>query len=114
MRISDWSSDGCSSDLVEMRVEAEQRRGRRLAVAVDDEDAIALHREIMGEMGGDGRLADAALEILHRDDGGHVQRGASIGRASSREIVCTYGYSSVLPRPLTKNTTSKIETINTN
>src|SRR3546814_11229045 len=98
MRISDWSSDVCSSDLpVEMGLLdriferfalplaqigiesfvfaevkighiAEQGRCRRLAVAVDEQDALAPDREILRQM----------------------NRRGEIGRESCREGVCQY------------------------
>src|SRR3546814_8479514 len=61
MRISDWSSDVCSSDLDLDR--------RHIAGAIE----IGL------------RLADR-----HEDEGGVVFRHAEIGRASCRERVCQY------------------------
>src|SRR3546814_8144793 len=83
MRISDWSSDVCSSDLVRQLVRADapecltapHRRGfvgEHQAVAVDDEAGV-LHR--------------ARPEIRR---GQVVELGEQIGRASCRERVCQY------------------------
>src|SRR3546814_3310901 len=70
MRISDWSSDVCSSDLVWRAVAA-------IAAALDDleEKAVAVIRAV-------------DLEILAR--GIAVVEDVQIGRASCRERVCQY------------------------
>ena len=47
---------------------AEERGQRALAVEVDGEHAQALERRRLGQMGGERGLADAALEVRHRDD----------------------------------------------
>src|SRR3546814_8060263 len=82
MRISDWSSDVCSSDLPRLGIEQISREppgplaseppgGTPLRIEVEKGDAVAaLLREIPGEVGGEKGLAD------------------QIGRASCRERVC--------------------------
>src|SRR3546814_20857459 len=102
MRISDWSSDVCSSDLIDPRGEF----ARGVAVAGEDRDTIAI---LMLR-----RQFERGLEIGRADDlqhgaenlflvafhvGGDMveQRRADeeslfveIGRASCRERVCQY------------------------
>src|SRR3546814_6562158 len=67
LRISDWSSDVCSSDLLQPREIGE--RPRRIAAGGDDEP------------GGNQRVGDS----ISAD-----QRQIEIGRASCRERVCQY------------------------
>src|SRR3546814_4791496 len=85
MRISDWSSDVCSSDLVTMHTGGEPLRivtsgypklqGSRL---LDKRcDALANH--------------DAFRRLLMHEPRGHAEMyGAAIGSASCRERVCQY------------------------
>src|SRR3546814_12097629 len=92
MRISDWSSDVCSSDLAEGGDAARQRRGEHLLDGVLDvgggdflavvEPDAALQRPA------DLRLADD-LELL--GEGGPDVQVAANGRASCRDRVCQYG-----------------------
>src|SRR3546814_18405258 len=106
MRISDWSSDVCSSDLVEPgNAEALQEgvgggigagkgggvgecRGTRLGGAAD------LHRDDRlaqrAHLGGQGLERPQGIEAL------------AIGRASCRARVCLYGLISVVPGFLKK------------
>src|SRR3546814_4429869 len=67
MRISDWSSDVCSSDLVERVVVARRRHPRR------ERARAALVKSVEGQI----------------DDLAHIAF-AEIGRASCRERVCQY------------------------
>src|SRR3546814_6381385 len=78
MRISDWSSDVCSSDLPRHRVEHLGREPRAHLAAVD---------EGVGEIGGDDSrvAADPGRIELH-----HPGTRKKIGRASCRERVCQY------------------------
>src|SRR3546814_5392783 len=70
MRISDWSSDVCSSDLIgEVGVDA----GPHPAPAGGDADGLAVVQQ---------RL-EGRLELI-------VEVGEQIGRASCRERVCQY------------------------
>src|SRR3546814_3939283 len=98
MRISDWSSDVCSSDLVRDRAADEARDIERVEAPVADLDT---GREIGGGPGGDevdraaGRVVpeQRALRSLQYFDPLEVergQRGHEIGRASWRERVCQY------------------------
>src|SRR3546814_4120289 len=73
MRISDWSSDVCSSDLLEPRDMGEDAFGR-LRMRLPAEDAAAERR-------------------AHRDRRGELARrtiAQQLGRASCRERVCLY------------------------
>src|SRR3546814_13668592 len=98
MRISDWSSDVCSSDL--------QRRPRPVAVAGQPArpDRTAQRR---GEGLGDGdQSVDGRMDVVVVP----AERGAErvggvrhqIGRASCRERVCPYVYISVVAVSLKK------------
>src|SRR3546814_9928360 len=91
MRISDWSSDVCSSDLFHRGVEIglhrlrAQRRQRRMVVAVGaDGDALFLHLAdlVPGEI--------AAQMLVDRPGGNEQGERQEIGRASCRERVCQY------------------------
>src|SRR3546814_5469062 len=90
MRISDWSSDVCSSDLI----------GREEAVGADDLD----HRPASGErdrhlrdarVAGAGGGVDPLTEVDLFREGNQVERvrliiEMEIGRASCRERVCKF------------------------
>src|SRR3546814_3175483 len=69
MRISDWSSDVCSSDLEEHRADREQRLRVALAAAelARDDDEHPAEAE---QRGGDRAPPDPLAE----EDGGHVER----------------------------------------
>src|SRR3546814_18509763 len=100
MRISDWSSDVCSSDLHRRMIDAEH--GEAVEGDVLDEDleaamqrflaAVELH--VLGVDVGDhgdggGQLHEAAVALVRLDH--HPVAGAEeIGRASCRERVCQY------------------------
>src|SRR3546814_10923204 len=103
MRISDWSSDVCSSDLVEARlcqVGGEPRRGGDAEVGGDQQLLQLLQRLVvqlaLGEDAGDalaelgGRAGEPGLQALE------------IGRASCRERVCQSVYISVVAESLQK------------
>src|SRR3546814_11337185 len=100
MRISDWSSDVCSSDLRPVARPAGQRvrhaempgRRRRVLLGQSCEAADVLAR--------DGRLR-GARQGLHGTPPGRA-RAAEIGRASFRERVCQYVYISVVAVQLKK------------
>src|SRR3546814_15206218 len=105
MRISDWSSDVCSSDLVDD--EGGQRRRRHGA------DADAGDRPARG-------LAAAQNDpALYRADRRHIGKAdadadAEIGRASCRDRVCQYGSISVVAESLTKkkgNTSTRSQVV---
>src|SRR3546814_13746228 len=85
MRISDWSSDVCSSDLkglhhLGQRDRDDQRQRRRRRIAGGE-----LH---------DGRSHEIALPVAPRTTAPPAPRGLAvgdqIGRASCRERVCQY------------------------
>src|SRR3546814_12660669 len=100
MRISDWSSDVCSSDLGAL-ADAELRQGKGAGAVRADAEAAALlrvehHVGVVEEMLRDGDLGPLQVQaqaevvgLLHRV--GIPQRRArrsEIGRASCRERVC--------------------------
>src|SRR3546814_8899083 len=99
MRISDWSSDVCSSDLRHLR---RRRRSRRLAgehVAHEGGEAGGLL--LVGEAGADfcGEVRQAAVALLHRKPGAELLRDGlgiggrgprPIGKPSIEESVCEY------------------------
>src|SRR3546814_3060151 len=99
MRISDWSSDVCSYDLLGVGTDARQHRLRRrdvlLGDAVDALDAILAAvdgqrprlRRAVGRRDLQGRrLRRVAAEAKDEAAVG----GGEIGRASCRERVCQY------------------------
>src|SRR3546814_7437178 len=71
MRISDWSSDVCSSDLVPCR---------RQPVVAEIGDVLELQVEAVGIAEFDRRWGNESYRLT----------GAKIGRASCRERVCQY------------------------
>src|SRR3546814_20773789 len=89
VRISDWSSDVCSSDLAE-NVAAGGRDARvdrgRGARAGRGEEADARSRVRRAEPGG---AVAARAQALARRHAGDAAQG-EIGRASCRERVCQY------------------------
>src|SRR3546814_12282052 len=98
MRISDWSSDVCSSDLHGVAVELQQvlvvaELGERLhhlafqplhQLQGDVEEVAGAAGRV--EHAGGAELAVEVLRLLHRR-----LAVAEIGRASCRERVCKYG-----------------------
>src|SRR3546814_7288034 len=86
MRISDWSSDVCSSDLERDDGVGEERA----VVAVPDEEADA--GAALDHFGRDNRQpAHADTDPEPGEYIGHRRRQHEIGRASCRERVCQYG-----------------------
>src|SRR3546814_3126340 len=80
MRISDWSSDVCSSDLNSVRRNLPRRRARFLAGARNDTLLVRLKQTI--------RYLEiwlVLIAILRQNS-----PGSEIGRASCRERVCQY------------------------
>src|SRR3546814_5912082 len=75
MRISDWSSDVCSSDLAAVAVALDRAAQDRVAVGLGHVDAERRGR------------APALLDFQDFDRTGI---GVEIGRASCRERVCQY------------------------
>src|SRR3546814_18346519 len=104
MRISDWRSDVCSSDLI---VRADDDLGGAVVHVEDGPAAIALHHQMID--GDDERLARAFyrhdrkmigvadppdLDRIEADEprraDARPQAEVEIGRASCRERVCQY------------------------
>src|SRR3546814_6666418 len=89
MRISDWSSDVCSSDLPAV---AARRDGETLARRTLLARLCAHHRPAHGRL----FRADPVLLLYPEMDSedrrryGVRRRAGEIGRASCRERVCTY------------------------
>src|SRR3546814_12226461 len=95
MRISDWSSDVCSSDLIRV-----QRADVRPAEPLDgrvsgDEGALEADHLRRGER-------QVRLRLVHVE--GARRPGEVIGRASCRERVCQYVSISVVAVSLKKKT----------
>src|SRR3546814_20837926 len=97
MRISDWSSDVCSSDLLQCRAAAAGHMDDAVrAVALDgvgDRDDLAGCQQQPAAVAGlaaAGGVEDGTvgLEAALVDGGDH--RVAEIGRAACRERVCRY------------------------
>src|SRR3546814_7567748 len=93
MRISDWSSDVCSSDLPVQELADQQRhaqvdqRGQRIGL-----EGAEITR--LNEVGGKAQLFGSDLRTdrraEHHDDDLAAQGRPEIGRASCRERVCQY------------------------
>src|SRR3546814_18533895 len=90
MRISDWSSDVCSSDLV---------AGRRIDLTARNRIARHAAAEIV-DTAGDFFFVALAEEVDRRDD--QPFAALAIGRASCRERVCQYVLISVAAGSLKK------------
>src|SRR3546814_15485914 len=99
MRISDWSSDVCSSDLNPAAVAAAALCVRRAAVAATRAHATAIAdawrrfisvagRDIAARSAGEHRAAVAAQRHVFGDRRLGARR--QIGRSSCRERVCPY------------------------
>src|SRR3546814_11868779 len=110
MRISDWSSDVCSSDLF---VIAKDAARNRLIAAQDSEHALLMTRQIVtsAPFHWIGRPATPneplQARIRHRPalqdrTAETLADGREIGRASGRERVCQYGSTSVVAVSLNK------------
>src|SRR3546814_12200005 len=100
MRISDWSSDVCSSDLTQ-RVTFKTADGAIALVYVNKQDVwIDVSRLQGGERGSAvyAAAADYAFNTQHR----FIGDPAEIGRASCRERVCQYVVISVVAVSLQK------------
>src|SRR3546814_19938140 len=97
MRISDWSSDVCSSDLLPHEVSTAAQITPRIALNIP---IVSAAMDTVTE----GRLAIAmarqgGMGIIHRNLSGEEQVAEvdQIGRASCRERVCQYVYIPVVP-----------------
>src|SRR3546814_13602791 len=106
MRISDWSSDVCSSDLAADREDRLDARVPALAgraagrVALDDEDLalLGVGRLAVRELAGQTAAAEQTL----------AGAGQESGRASCRERVCQYVSISVVAVALQKKNETHI------
>src|SRR3546814_4715765 len=87
MRISDWSSDVCSSDLLAGGAELLQGGQQGVAVADGAGGAERLRHHAVHMGGGLGDQPAGAAGEPGRGGG----FGGEIGRASCRERVCQYG-----------------------
>src|SRR3546814_8897940 len=92
MRISDWSSDVCSSDL-----QTEKHRQRDIAAGTQQQAFAQQAQRLQAEAR---KRREAAAEAYHQQQPGLVRpatagelffpAGQQIGRASCRERVCQY------------------------
>src|SRR3546814_8204944 len=94
MRISDWSSDVCSSDLPPLH--AEQVGGARhvdVEKGAAHQEIARLRRDILGQLGetlgcdraGEAALAAAAHQVRHRGQAGAAHRVGHLARGAWRE-----------------------------
>src|SRR3546814_10221181 len=90
MRISDWSSDVCSSDLSEAALDARSRRFRDAMAAQDDWHGtlVVTHWGFIRALTGH-RVENCAL-VTFDPTTDHPGGGTEIGRESCRERVCQY------------------------
>src|SRR3546814_12106618 len=112
MRISDWSSDVCSSDLATYRAAWGNRLGRLHARRLPLLSALlscapAGPRRWCGNRGMAQRIA--AQPLYPRNT--RIQGGREIGRASCRERVCKYGSISVVAVSLKKKKNEEMKHI---
>src|SRR3546814_18929269 len=109
MRISDWSSDVCSSDLIEPNnADAWSNLGLAYHQLKQYPNAIAAYRQALeldpdhantlvnlgnslARSGNDEEAIDSYRNALRIDSENLDERGNQIGRASCRERVCQYG-----------------------
>src|SRR3546814_12550353 len=115
MRISDWSSDVCSSDLVDVTPLANHVELHRLAQPprrdAEFQGTRIVHLAAIDGQHDIARLEAGAIGRAAAIDG-LAQPAAEIGRASCRERVCQYVSISVaagsLKKKKTNNTTKTI------
>src|SRR3546814_17023525 len=105
MRISDWSSDVCSSDLVRAvcskvaQIPTQSRAGGRITVSIDRTIEGRGYRRAIGlfDDGGNGPAREAEIIIISGNAFGaqiiafaffELRQRYEIGRASCRERVC--------------------------
>src|SRR3546814_16711811 len=109
MRISDWSSDVCSSDLLAAQVANHRQDGvagtiqvGRLGAAHDQVHTVAARRAVIG-IGADVGLREAVLDLAERPGEDTLdQPRTEIGRASCRERVWQFGLITVVAVTLKK------------
>src|SRR3546814_17636826 len=97
MRISDWSSDVCSSDLVSSEERADTRLGRPSQTDRRNEFMPQKVRGVIARSKG----APVEMETVIIPDPGQI------GRASCRERVCQYVSISVVAVALKTKTTAR-------
>src|SRR3546814_17716942 len=100
MRISDWSSDVCSSDLADQQTIAAWYAKHSVAFRQLRQTRLQLLRARQ-HVGLEFRLDD----FFEHGAGDPACQRIAIGRASCRERVCQYVYFSVVDTSLTKNYT---------
>src|SRR3546814_15708065 len=102
MRISDWSSDVCSSDLSALQAELVEQYFAELLGAADRErlagEAVDLAFDAQHLVREFARQPRQIVAVDH--EAGALHRLDEIGRASCRERVCQYVYSSVVAESL--------------
>src|SRR3546814_12901879 len=103
MRISDWSSDVCSSDLLQLRKYGlarvpraeggsrdELEVGCLLSIRADQGGPEQFQREAGAALQGFDRCGEGACRIARHPRGHDHLSGDEIGRASCRERWCQY------------------------
>src|SRR3546814_20704347 len=107
MRISDWSSDVCSSDLGEEAAALSFAEDGQVLLSFRDIDTLALldleSEKIVWAMRG-GWIGQPEHDVLPN---GNIVLYDQIGRASRRERVCQYGSISVGAVSYKKKTNKK-------
>src|SRR3546814_16947305 len=106
MRISDWSSDVCSSDLLPAgrRTAGGGRVARHRAAARRDVQGRPLAQGNPGGVRFPPAVGDGQPAVALRGMGGARAAGDQIGRASGRESGCQYVELSVVAVSLKKKT----------
>src|SRR3546814_13797982 len=106
MRISDWSSDVCSSDLKDVPIATTAHAARKLGKAGFERTYVLDTWEQVEVTKGDVRITITSLPGKHAPQPLQAVlppvMGSKIGRASCRERVCPYVWSSVVAGSLKK------------
>src|SRR3546814_14341843 len=100
MRISDWSSDVCSSDLEDGDRDVHDLTGIQTRLDVEARGSAAVEQHIVVERGAGRDVAD----LRNQCGDFFLHPGAEIGRASCRARVCQYGLVPVAAASLKNNT----------
>src|SRR3546814_13268210 len=100
MRISDWSSDVCSSDLCAGHLDRHARAGAMLAAGPARVDQPTID-PTPGNTPAQKITVDAGM--ARHEGGAKASRECALGRASCRERVCQYVEFSVVAVILKKN-----------
>src|SRR3546814_9084657 len=93
MRISDWSSDVCSSDLIaELLAKALSQGSLDQALTAADKEKLLPFLKAYGDLGADYRFTGTERSGFSTSPGAGVTFASpsKIGRASCRERVCQY------------------------